>query len=433
MLVAFPTIFCVSHAEKLLIDTLVHYSSSHERQVATRVSLISQQLRTGDVGIRGIDTTPEALASAEGKAFVAIFSRFVALSPDVSKIIMSDLDKRVESLVTQRLGSPDQLWHEVFIPSLNGLKQTYDKFRESVIDPYRKNINAIQSMAEKAWQDYVSELKAHGKKPSSVPQWMHSKVVSSVQNKGIPVPNDWDPNDKQTFTNAIQKKEREHIASQFRSMMEKYSNFADLPLEGFEDFDSFLLHPAVQKQWRESIKAPDVVMLKNGTTAIEFKQKIYTPWHSYLINQQKQIIQADSYKFGNGGEYETLGKDALRASIVPLLALLFSLLGMIIHICKTGYYSLRILLPWVSLATLLNATLFLVLLATPLFLTNSITQSAVFNRVENNTSLSHPFMAKLSRWIIQGQAYTYPVNNWIRIHVLHGTTFDRQIILSHLS
>lgn len=198
---------------------------------------------------------------------------------------------------------------------------------------------------------------------------------------------------------------------------------AQLPLVGFNDFETFLQHPVVQRQWREALQAPENAVLKNGMSARDFERQTYIPWYEHLVTEQKKALLAASADFDNGGKHEALGKEAMRGLIVPPLALLFSLLGIIVHVCKTGFYSLRLLLPWLSLAIFVNVALLGALMAAPLFLSNPISRTPVFCRVESRIGTDHPYSAKMLRWIIEGQTYIYPVNNWIRIHMLRGATF----------
>lgn len=432
-LIALPVIFCVSHAEKLLIDTLVQHSTPHERRVATLASVASHQLRKGEVELQGIDISPETLASPEGKTFVALFSPFVAHLPNGDAIILRNLDTLVRQSVTQRMGASDQLFSGAFGSSLKSWGEVYEKYASEVVIPYRKKLRAIPDEAEKAWQDYVNELKQHKTTPSKIPQWQHYKARDSVQRKGIPVPYDWKPSDKATFIQVFQKEAKEQLTVQVRTAIIKGNpRMAQLPLENFDDFETFLLHPVVQQQWREALQAPESAILKNGMNPRDFERQTYTPWYEHLVAQQKKALLADSSDFDSGGKHETLGKEAMRGLIVPPLALLFSLLGIIVHVCKTGFYSLRLLLPWLSLAIIVNVALFGALMAAPLLLSNPISQNPVFNRVESRIATDHPYTAKMLRWIIEGQTYIYPVNNWVRIHVLRGATFDRGKILATL-
>ena len=415
-LIALPVIACVFHAEKLLIDTLVQHSSPYERRVATLVSLASHQLRRGEVELQGIDISPEILASPAGKTFVALFSPFVAHLPNGDAIILRNLDSLVRQSVTQLMGAPDQLFSGAFGSSLKSWGEVYKKYVHEVIIPYR----AIPDEAEKAWQNFVDELKQRKTTPAKIPQWKHHDVGYSVREKGIPVPYDWKPSDKATFIQAFQKEAKKQLAA---AVNKANPRMAQLPLEGFNDFETFLQHPVVQRQWREALQAPESAVLRNGMSARDFERQTYIPWYEHLVTEQKKALLAASAEFDSGGKHEALGKEAMRGLIVPPLALLFSLLGIIVHVCKTGLYSLRLLIPWLSLAIFINVALLGALMAAPLFLSNPISRTPVFCRVESRIGTGHPYTAKMLRWIIEGQTYIYPVNNWIRIHMLRGATF----------
>lgn len=430
VLVALPIVGGVFHAEKWLIDTLVQQSTAHERRVATLLSVASHQLRKGEVSIQGIDLNANVLASPEGKTFVALFSPLVAHLPDAETIILRELDSLVRQSVSQKMGDADYAYFGIFGNSLTMWSETYEKYVREVINPYRAKLQAIPADTEKAWLSYVNELKGNRTTPSSVPQRYHARVRRSVQAKGIPVPPDWHPSDKATFARVFQVEAKKRLTVQMRTAMAfSDSRVQELPLEGFSDFDSFLLHPKVQKQWRESLQAPAAAVLKNNMDIRNFAQQTYAPWYEHLVAQQKQTLLASSAAYGDGGKHELLGREAMRGIIVPPLALLFSLLGIIVHVCKTGFYTLRLFLPGTLRAASINAFLFCLLMILPLHLDNSITNTVVFNNVESRVTVNHPQKAKVLRWIIQGQVYAYPANTWIRTHVFRKFTFERHHIL----
>lgn len=427
VLVGLPIVAGVFHAEKWLIDTLVQQSTAHERRVAALLSVASHQLRKGEVNVQGMDLTPEVLASPEGKAFVALFSPLVVHLPDAEAIILRELDSLVRQSVRQSMGDADHAYFRAFDKSLQAWSETYEEFASKVVMPYRAKLHAIPADSEKTWRDYVSELKGNRTTPSSVPQRYHAKVRRSVQTKGIPVPDTWHPSDKATFMRVFQAETKKRLIERAHAEVSRSDpRMAPLPLEGFHDFDTFLLHPTVQKQWREALQAPVGVILKNGMSMHEFVQQTYTPWYEYQVALQKQTLLAASAAYGDGGKHESLGREAIRGIIVPPLALLFSLLGIIVHVSKAGFYTLRLFWLGTLPAVGINALLFCILMTIPLYLPNAITGTTVFTNVESRVTSNHPYKVKALRWILQGQAYAYPFNTWIRTHVFWDTTFNGQ-------
>lgn len=427
VLVALPIVAGVLHAEKWLIDTLVQQSTAHERRVAALLSIASHQLRKGEVHIQGIDLSPEVLASPEGKTFVALFSPLVAQLPDAEAIILRELDSLVRQSVSQRMGEPDEVFRSKFRQSLDVLAEKYEKYAREVAIPYRQRMMNIPKEAESAWQDYVRQLQRSRTTPSAVPERHHDQVRRSVRSHGIPVPDNWHPADKGTFIQVFQIKAQKKLTERTREALVTMDSLAaKLPLGGISNFDQFLAHPAVQRQWHDALQAPAKAVLKNGMEVAYFKQYTFEPWYEHLVAQQKQILLSVSATFGEGGKHEELGRDAMRGVIVPPLALLFSLLGGIVHLCKTGFYTAKLFLPGTIRAAGINGLLLCLLLAAPLFLSNSITGTKVFANVVSRVAASSPHTARVLRWIIQGQTYAYPVNNWVRIHALRGITFGAQ-------
>lgn len=88
LLLSLPVVALVYLREKALTDYLVARSSGLERRNAALLSVASHQLRRDKLDIRGIQLGPDMLATAEGKAFGALFSPFVASLTDVDDMVL---------------------------------------------------------------------------------------------------------------------------------------------------------------------------------------------------------------------------------------------------------------------------------------------------------------------------------------------------------
>ncbi len=90
-----PTVF---YAEKMLIDSIVHYSSSEERQKATVVSYFSHSLRADSDFVKISDTPIGGGMSEtpEGKAYLGLSNAMFVYVPDFEAKILPVLPAILE-------------------------------------------------------------------------------------------------------------------------------------------------------------------------------------------------------------------------------------------------------------------------------------------------------------------------------------------------
>lgn len=416
-----PLVLLVFHGEKLLIDTLSERSSMQERKVAVRLSLASGQLKQGELLVQGIDLGSEVSRSPEGKTFVALFSPLVSHLPDAERLVERELDNLVRQAVTQRLGSVEDFYHGSFKRSFEPLQELFWQYSDAVAR-YGKALSAVPDNAAKAWNDYVAFLGDQGMTPDNVPLRYRARVRSQLRQKGIPVPNNWKLTDRKGFINVYSAKAETTLDGEMRKVLRKHALPETFPIN-ISSFDAFLNQAAIQAAWKKALGMPEQAWLSNGMLVEKFETHAFIPLRESLIAEKRAILLSPARTFADGGALEKLGKDAVRELIVPPIALLFSLVGVIVHLCKTSFYVLRYAIPWPRRIALLNGILFAVLLMMPLRVTTPVTDTEIYAYVERRIAETNPATAVIMRWIIQAQSFMYPVNAWIRDVPLRGIRF----------
>ena len=421
LIVSVPLVLLVFHGEKYLINTLSNHSSQQERKIAALLALASGQLRQGDLSIQGIDLDGAALHSPEGKSFIALFSPLVSRLPNADRIIERELDSLLRQAVITSLGTVEDFYHGPFAQSFVPLQERFSLYANAV-NKLREAQLAIPGFAEVKWNNYILQLKQSGKTPNSVPASYHQSVRRQVKDSGIPVPVNWVPNDRQGFLNAFIQKAEQELSGQAQRQLEQQGLPKKFPLT-LVSFDTFLLQSDIQAGWKKALGLPESARVANGMNIKQFEEQAFLPLRESLIAEKKRMLRSRVEAFKDGGEWEMQGKAAVRALLVPPIALFFSLLGVLVHVCKTSFYVLRLVFPYPRLVALANACLFAVLLATPPYFTNNVTNTDTYNYIEGKTMEKHPTVASAMRWIIHAQTHMYPVNDWIRSNLLHGIHF----------
>jgi hypothetical protein len=115
--------------------------------------------------------------------------------------------------------------------------------------------------------------------------------------------------------------------------------------------------------------------------------------------------------------------------VVPPIALAFSLAGALVHLFKISNYLARIGVGWAGDSLRFNPTPMIAMVVVGIALSaflldNEITRSKLFEFQQREMfGNGQAPQATVCRWVVQAQPYFWPVNEWIRMNVLHGFAF----------
>lgn len=419
---AVVSIVLVYNGEKALIDKLVDRSDGVSRRIAAQTTLMSHAILTQDIQVDGIDLSPAQLEKPEGKAFIALFPVLAFSTNDVSRKAENALRQVIRNNVTEAIGSPAAFYNKSYVQSVKHIRDSFNSYAAGV-NQMGKALDAIPSDQADAWRRYVEDLQKKGYRPETVPPMGYGRVREAVRKQGVPVPNDWRPSDHATFDRAVRDRVEGDARRRYRaSVEEQFGAGAQLPDD--LQWDAFVQHPLVQHKWQQGLDLPSSIRLTPNLGVEEYTRLAYQPRIDREVEARVTKYQAPPADFDQGGRNEKLGKDAMRALLVPPIALGFSLVGAMVHIFKFGAYSAR----FVSSRKRLNmAIIGGVLVATALsaFLApNAITTSRVYRYVEaQTTSTLGTVPAHAFTWVLQAQPFAYPANEAVRTSVLLGLTF----------
>jgi glycerophosphoryl diester phosphodiesterase len=419
----------VYYGLQTFVDYLVDSRSGDFRHRAVNVSLIQNALVNDRVDLTGIDAGNGLYRLPEGKAFLALFP-FMATSVD-------DLEQRMKDAKVQILRHT--------ISEQVDPKTYFDRYQQAIQtattqwQKYRGNIEDTESVDRefnKAWREYEDELCGHKGcrwTPDNVPRHMWKTVRRQVQ-KNVNVPDDWQPNDRRSFRAAIarqitEKMLREGITVDGRRIPPGLSQA------------EFIQHPAIQKQLRANLRLPENVRIPLTIGKSAFLQNLYYPMLQRETFLEVQKYNSDAASFESDGTNFEMGVKATQATLIPPIALFFSLLGAIGHLGKLSYLLAEICLlgacskidrPWAKrLQTI--ALHSLLLIPVGLFLFCWITLSYMENRVTRSTlylalqkQLQSETLSKMIHVVAVGQGFAYPFDEAIRQKVLFGLDFGYQ-------
>lgn len=387
---------------------------------------MQRALVTGGVQLDGLGDDAGLFARPEGKAFLALFP---AMAVSVDR-----LDEKIRAAKLELIKR--QIEHDAggaagyFKSYSRAVSETQTQWQRYRKVPGAEEIEAESARRQdEAWRDYVTDIGKRGWTPSTIPNYARSKVVQSVQSR-VPVSPQWNPADEQGF--------RAAVAGQVR----RRTGDGSVTINGKKiapglDFSAFFAHPAIQAPLHERLLVPDGMQLQSSyASAADFTRRAFQP----MLKEQAQLAllkhDAAEATFAAGGTNARDGIDAARAVIVPPVALFFSLLGAIGHLAKLCYLLSKIAamaIPAVAQslkqAWLVPLTVLAMLWTVLSIKDNAVTDSRLYAYMRDQ--VQHADGGKWTMYpltnalhvVAVGQGYGYPVNEFIRTHVLQGITY----------
>ncbi|POF63585.1 hypothetical protein CFR73_09725 [Novacetimonas maltaceti] len=193
-------------------------------------------------------------------------------------------------------------------------------------------------------------------------------------------------------------------------------------------FDAFANLPPFVATMRAALKVPDDIPISASMTAEQFAAQVREPMVTQEVERRIAELDYQPETFLDGQEHATIGREAMEAVIAPALALVFSVLGALVHLYKSAYYLLYSVRTPTALA---HGIVSCLLVGVIIFLVrspNEITRSKLFTSLEEQVnSASHWGMGHVLntsvRWMIQAQPRFYPFNEADRrmLHLTFGT------------
>lgn len=401
-IVVFPSVYI---GEKLLTDFLVENSTGYTRKKALWMNTIREGMLHGHVDIDGSGLTEEKSNSPESKAFIALL-------PYLGASAISNLMEKTENampviakdVVSSKLGSEQNFYEVHFIKSVEELKRIYNEIYLPASNIYIKTINSSEEEAQKAWKDYLSNLKKKGLRTNEWNPYVNLQIRDAVRAKGINVPYSWKPSDKGTFVVEVKKKIKKEAKNEFRYNSERL--FGGLDVEPALQWSEFYKNSEIQKYWKNKLGVTDKSRLDPQMTFQTFSRTVYAPTlnekSDFLINQ----LKASDSSFIGRGTNEEIGFLSAEAMIVPLLALTLSMLGCMVHVCKLFNYILSLVMPKKTYRQIIVVTLLILTLAVPFTINNHISTSRLMTNISEQSILS---TSKIVVWVVSSQGVIYPI------------------------
>jgi len=434
------------HAVEWVIERQVTKSTGEFRQMSLLAQLYQHALIEGQQTLEGIPLDSgggqaQTWNSPSGKAFLATLPVLLSSSDRYRKLLERDAEQNLRDNISAQEGGV-RGYYEAWIQARGEVHKQFVAYYNDDMD-ISETVRLEQA---RAWQRYERSLEAKRLKTWNVPRRYYATVRNQVRGQGVPVANDWSPSDRTGFNAAVAKAARQKYLAQ-RTVV-----YQGVTIPKRLDWGVFFRLDVVQKALREKLLLPANTLVREeyplNDKLKQFALELHTPHLNEAVKQQLPELRAAVSSYSAGGINEKLGEDAARAVIVPPIALIFSLVGALTHLAKLLYL---VLLPLT--ATLLTrrpsrpvrflnrhplafpVALIAVLVVTFSLINNSITESVAYKNLKDGLAgakititdeplpLSGGAVLRVMHAVSIGQSYSYPINQYLREHLLQGFDF----------
>jgi hypothetical protein len=428
LIVASPAIPAVYWGQGALIDHLVERSSNQERQIATYVTLVPTALINRIADLEHYNLTEQEFASPAAKTFFALFPALAYSSPSVIRSIDRQLEELLRSKVERSLGDAHGFHNKVFLNAINETKRIYNK---SYVPASEKAVSSADTKAH--WDEYRANLAKAGIDPYVVKENDRRRVVHHLQKKDLPVPDDFQLNDRAAFDQAILKKHSKSGARSFSAEASKELGF-DTTMGPGLNWVAFAAHPDIQRkvttELRKSIPDGSFPKFINlNWSPAEVERQFYRPLVASLTTQALGQFRAAEKSYARGAVNGDRAEKAVRATLVPPIALFFSLFFSVFNVlglAVDGAARLSGGEPNVWLMNGLRAALLAAIVVVPMQFTNPVVESGAFKTlVKKIDEQGKTPLSLYLTWVVKAEPVFYPVADAIRRNILLGFDFSK--------
>lgn len=413
-------------AEGALVDRIVDSSSAKERYAASNLTILQRTLITGDAELDGLDLSGRQFNEPDAKAFLAVFP-LVAFS-------VANLDKKInkrevlEKYVQRKLGSDKERYNQ-YVESIAGVQDMYKNKYIWLLTLYNTELSRVGRRQDEKWAKYKKGLhqKFYISNPAWIPKKYTARIRASVQAELPGIPNNWNPADKAGFYKVIRNTITANADQSFREAAFKLTGNQSASKN--MSYEQFASSAAIQSNWREKLGITGITVkkgLRSDLNLSEYVRDFYLPLVKAKVDDLMAQYDAPVAQFADGGAHEELGKSAMKALLIPSIALAFSLIGAIVHAFKFSFFTIHLVTgyafvsewikwPVIMLGAALTFTSF------NLLLTSNVTQKPLYQYLEKQ--MPGTVLPFVMRSTIQGQVIAYPKFEWVRKNVLMGASF----------
>lgn len=331
-LLAIPAMYV---GQRTLVDTIAETSGPELRQRAARAVLAREEFFRPGGGFAGIGAATEDPA---WKAFLGLMP-FMSHADDRIMERSRGGERALIALQVERL-IPDlqEIRRDIHEPLVEEWKERHAAYERMVSDRARAWSSLDQEIND-GWNRHMENARRLQIGPGKVnlaPD--RNRARRDVQRSGLMVPDNWDPFDRRTFVNVALRDRGQRIESAYEENVRRILASPNGPGPVLRPVarsvdDLMATREAQDTMWaRIGIERGGAI--RRQMSDAELDAVIRRPLTAETARAVADVYRSSGASFAKGERFDDLGEEAVRAMIVPLMALALSLLGALVHAVK---------------------------------------------------------------------------------------------------
>ncbi len=404
-----PAVF---FGQRMAVSSIASSASPQEMKRAVVSATVAKAMQRCVAVIKGLDIDCKESQTAEWKTFNALLTSLSFVSGSLLDSASDKVDLLVTALAEAEAGTAVSAYQKEYAPKVNELRR---RFNGEYRDASKKMAEASDQVKDpdEAWVEYQRELNAQPFTAESANEQQHTAVINKLHKRGVMVSSGWRLNDKAGF---IQGLPQNNANAEFRRRADEIlgGKTSIQPGLGWEAFSE---HPDVQRYIKDQlIRSGTRFKIQEGKLDLDadpdrFASTMFKPALQTDVKRAVEKIKMPLSSYESTGKNHQDGYEAMRAVIVPPLAMSFSLFfGLMNLISLLGQ-----LLPIPALGSLAVRTVLVAgVIGLPMTMDNKVTSSLAYRTIEKAVHAELPVMSYGLSWAIRAEPIFYTFVRGVR-------------------
>jgi hypothetical protein len=336
LVVAVPIVYWL---QGYVVDTLVAGASTKSLRVATIATSYGAAMKKNEAALAGLEWVVAKPVSADAKTFLIVFAPLLVQSDNLARKVEAQFPVMARRKVLAQFGPAKQFCEDVYGPLNAGVRTFYDK-------EYRPGSDRAEEQVER---------------------WGRERVQRGFDKEAA----------KMGFKGSIAFGLSWEAFAQHTAVWEHMRN-------------------QVSPVWRSSI---DPGALRPLMTCPQVTKEVYTPIVESQIRMALVYISAPVGDYTTNRLVRSAGERAIKAVIVPPVALAFSLFFSLLNFIGL----VTAFLPWAWASRTFAAAGIGALVVLPMQVNNRITTSAPYQTLVQDARLESPLTTQVIEWVVRAE------------------------------
>lgn len=411
--------------QKAVLDQLVAKTTPEFRRHAAQLAMITAAAPQGAVTFKNVPLQGADWDDPDGRVFLALLPALVSTSSAFAKTVESTLPTLAKLEARKGLGDVRVLHERILLLVSEELSRQYERYFTAV------GFQQRAATAEQGWAEYLRRLEKLEIDPYRPTSFQKSAVLSQLRSNSLFMPEGWRLYDQKGFVAAWNER-----AGRF-SKAAPVDDSGSAPRKSIEpglnraEFDR---HPEVQAGLRAKLLAEG---LKPNEGEIDpemglriFNDSVYEPTLIAAIEPKLSNVLARAGEFDEGGRLRQEGLDAARRTLIPPVAIAFSMLGALLNLIALLFALVKALFHRsrpLGIALAMGSIAGMV--AMPIAVPSRVALSEPYGHLIDSmkTDETGRVVGPVLDWTVRMEPAVYSIGTFLRQNVLGNISFSHPV------